>query len=424
MKIDSLIRNGLPFSKGIFILLSGSILAQVIPFLAAPFLTRLYPPSAFAWLALLMAAFNPLSYMVCGRYDVAMMLPTEETDSLRLAYLSWSFSFVVFVLSCVFSLFHFYGVWSSFIPGGWNTILMLLPFMLLFTGIYQPMNYFLQRKEKHRLLSLTKIVQTGVVALLSLIFGMFSISHGLLTAYAIGWFLLALWGAAFFLFSGEIHLPSPDKSALKALALRYRDFPLYNMPAGIIHALTISLPVFCFNHFFPGDDAGYFAFSRQILIAPVGLIANAFSQVYFEKFATAWREKRSFRTMLPTMYKPLIILALFLLVPIASFGPSIFSIFFGHQWGRAGEFASWQVFASAVALVTLPLSSLIPASGRVKISAAWQWGFFILAVLPLFFTFKRPESLVLYFAATELLAYLVFLLIIFRFAFRDYEKKH
>jgi O-antigen/teichoic acid export membrane protein len=424
MQLDKLIPGRLVFSKGVLILLSGSIIAQVIPFLVSPFLSRLFSPSSFAWLALLMAAFNPLSYLVCGRYDVAMMLPPEEKESYGLAYLSWFFSFVVFLLIGVFSLLHFQGLWSSFIPAGWNTILVLLPFMLLCTGIYQPMNYLLQRKEKHRLLSLTKIVQTGLVALLSLVFGLFALPHGLLSAYAIGWLMLALWSVCFFFFSNDLKLPPPSEINLRALAFRYRDFPLFNMPAGVIHALTIALPVFCFNHFFPGDDAGYFAFCRQILIAPVGLIANAFSQVYFEKFATAWREKKSFRPMLPAMYKPLIGFALLILIPVAVFGPFLFALFFGEHWGRAGLFASWQVFASAIALVTLPLSSLIPATGRVKISAAWQWGFFLLSLLPFFLSFSGPEALVLYFSVAEFVAYLVFLLIIFRFAFRENEKKH
>ena len=422
MNIDKFISGKWLFSRGVFILLSGSIIAQVIPFLVSPFLTRLFSPSSFAWFALLMAVFNPLSYLVCGRYDVAMMLPAEEKQAIGLAYLSWLFAAIIFVLSGIFAVLHFNGAWTSMIPAGWNTIILLMPFMLLFTGIYQPMNYLLQRKEKHRLLSITKIAQTGSVALLSLLFGYLALPHGLLSAYALGWLLLAIWSVLFFYQSTALALPSFRELELRALARQYRDFPLFNMPAGVIHALTIALPVFCFNHFFPGDDAGYFSFSRQILIAPVGLIANSFSQVYFEKFATAWREKQSFKPMFFRMARPLVFFALLILLPVALLGPFLFSVFFGEHWGRAGEFASWQVFASAAALITLPLSSLIPASGRVKISAAWQWGFFMLAGLPFFLHFQSPDALVRYFAIAELFAYLVFLLIIFRFALRENDK--
>jgi O-antigen/teichoic acid export membrane protein len=412
----------LVFSEGVFILLSGSVLAQIIPFAVSPFLTRLFSPASFAWLALLMSVFNPLSYLVCGRYDVAMMLPSDEKESIALAYLSWLSGLIIFLITGLFSVIHFFGNGIHFIPPGWELILTLIPFMLLFTGIYQPMNYLLQRREKHKLLATTKIVQTGSVAMLSFVLGILHIPGGLVMAYASGWLILATWSTYYFLQTQRSALPALHKINLRSIALKYKDFPLYNMPAGVIHALSIATPVLCFNHFFPGDDAGYFAFSRQILIAPVGLIANAFSQVYFEKFASAWREKKSFRIMLPDMYKPLIVLALLICLPVAAFGPNLFSIIFGQHWGRAGVFASWQVYASAFSLIALPLSSIISATGRVKISALWQCCFFLFSVLPFFLTFTNPEELVIYYSTIECFAYLVFLLIIFRFAFKENEK--
>ncbi|MGD8894316.1 MAG: oligosaccharide flippase family protein, partial [Desulfobacterales bacterium] len=72
------------FLKSVAILASGTALAQAIPILASPVLTRLYTPENFGVLALFMAIVSSISPAVCGKYEVAMVLPRSNRQGMEL----------------------------------------------------------------------------------------------------------------------------------------------------------------------------------------------------------------------------------------------------------------------------------------------------------------------------------------------------
>src|SRR5690554_4803237 len=70
-------------------LMTGSVVAQAVPVLLSPVLTRLYSPEDFAAFALFMAVNNVISVVAAGRYDQAIMLPSEDAGALNLVILCW-----------------------------------------------------------------------------------------------------------------------------------------------------------------------------------------------------------------------------------------------------------------------------------------------------------------------------------------------
>ena len=87
-------------NKNIFILFTGSTLAQLIPIAIAPILTRLYSPEEFGLLAIfisLAAIFSPIASL---RYELSILLPKSNSDAKDLAYLC-------FGIICFFTLIFF-----------------------------------------------------------------------------------------------------------------------------------------------------------------------------------------------------------------------------------------------------------------------------------------------------------------------------
>lgn len=75
------------FSKSVLTLMSGTIVAQALPIIITPILTRLYTPAEFGILALFVSITIFLGTIVSGRYELAIMLPEKNEDALGIAAL-------------------------------------------------------------------------------------------------------------------------------------------------------------------------------------------------------------------------------------------------------------------------------------------------------------------------------------------------
>ena len=65
-----------PLVRATLTLLTGNMLANALPLLLGPVLTRLYPPADFGQYALLWAVATNLGVIACARYEFA--LPLEK----------------------------------------------------------------------------------------------------------------------------------------------------------------------------------------------------------------------------------------------------------------------------------------------------------------------------------------------------------
>jgi O-antigen/teichoic acid export membrane protein len=400
------------YDPGVVVLLSGTVLAQLVPLFVAPALTRTFTPDQFGALALLMAWFNPLSYFASGRYDVAVVLPKEENEARHLVIGGILIALLLALLvSGVEGIAFLLGLRGEFSV----TMFVILPLLLFFTGIYQPLSFYLQRHKRYKFLAISKVSQTSVIALSSLVLGFLGYWSGLMWGYLSGWIILGIVSMIYFFNSG-LHRELNPFAAVKLTLKKYKDYPLINAPTSFLHALTISIPVFLITEYFSRADAGYLNLARQILIIPTSLIATAFSQVYFESFARAVREQQAIGELLRSKMKPLFVLALCFLIPLLFFAPQIFQWYFGEQWELSGIICASLAPVMALQFLVLPISSLLPAIGKIRITAAWQLSYFLLILALWFFKDLSLRQFILVYALIDLLAYFVFLLIILRFA--------
>ena len=70
-------------------------MAQAIPVLASPLLTRLYTPVDFGLLAVFVALVSSIAPAVCGRYELAMVLPSDRVHVIDLLGISLQFALLV-----------------------------------------------------------------------------------------------------------------------------------------------------------------------------------------------------------------------------------------------------------------------------------------------------------------------------------------
>ena len=123
------------FARNIVTLATGTLLAQAIPILASPILTRLYTPSEFGLFAVYMALITSVTPAICGKYEVAMVLPKSKQQGEHLLgiaiWVAFFLSLVCFILIFFFDkhLLEFIGVSEL---ASW---IYFVPLTLFFTGV-------------------------------------------------------------------------------------------------------------------------------------------------------------------------------------------------------------------------------------------------------------------------------------------------
>lgn len=396
---------GPSFTRNVVTLLSGTALAQLIPLLATPLLTRMYSPEQFGALAILLAVANPLSLLVCGRYDLTVVLPRDDERANLLARLALLLAVgVSLVLGSVLWLFR--APLSSLIGGEVALVpLLMAPVLFLLMGFFQPLNNWLIRKQAFRAMSVNKLVQTTGITLVSLALGWWAFQHGLLVGYVSGWLLYVLFGAMQVRWKGFRFRPL-DVAAMREAAKAYRSFPLYNALPAVLNTATLSIPVFLITRIFDEQVTGQFNLCRQTIFLPVTFFATSFMQVYMQRASSSVSAGERVLPQLQRSIRLLGALALALVVVLMVGGPWLFALVFGAEWAEAGSYARILAVPIAMQFVVVPLTPLLPALGRIRAYSIWQMCYFgsvlALGLLP----FVLPASYLMALAVVESLCFL------------------
>jgi O-antigen/teichoic acid export membrane protein len=410
------------FSKDLGILLSGTLIAQAIPVLVSPMLTRLYTPENFAGLAILMAWFNPLSYLASGRYEIAVLLPKEETEAIKLVRVSSLWSIGVSLILLIISIFYFLFHPLPFASIPYKSLFIALPLLILFVGHFQPINYWLQRKKQFKAIAINKIIQTTIIVVMTLLFAFLYPSAGLTIGYCFGW--LAMAGISIYYLIRDKIIPFQfNWKELVMMAKKYKEFPIFNGLPSILNSLTLSIPVFIIAYFYGKENTGYFNLTRQILFVPTSLIATSFSQVFFERIVSHKNKGMSVMNDYKKMINILVLFALAFTIPILFGGPFLFALVFGKAWAVSGSFAQILILSTALQFVVLPLGAILQTFNKVKLNGIWQVIYFI-SITCLIFAVKLElhEFLKLY-TFVELLTFSLLFYLVHK-TLKNYEKQN
>jgi O-antigen/teichoic acid export membrane protein len=408
---------GASFTRNVLTLLSGTAIAQLIPLLATPVLTRIYTPEQFGALAILLAVANPLSLLVCGRYDLTVVLPRDDERANVLARLA-------LLLAMVVSLLLGGLLWSfreplSGLMGGEVALppVLLAPLLFLLMGFFQPLNNWLIRKQAFRAMSVNKMVQTTGITLVSLGLGWWAFEHGLMVGYVAGWALYVAFGAMQVRWKGFRFRPL-QFAAMREAAMAYRSFPLYNALPAVMNTATLSIPVFLLTRVFDEQVTGQFNLCRQTIFLPVTFFATSFMQVYMQRASSTVAAGEAVLPSLRRSVQLLGGLALALVLVLLTAGPFLFGLVFGAQWTEAGTYARILALPIALQFVVVPLTPLLPALGHIRAYSIWQVLYFASVLLLGFVAFALPSDYLLALAAVESLCFLVLGLFILRSASR------
>ncbi len=348
------------FFKNVATLITGTTFAQAFSVLIYILLSRIYTDEDFGVFGLYMNILNITIIFSTAKYELAILLPKSDRDSVNLLGLSGLIS-VGLSLILVLLVIPFNDLLCKWLGSDEISIwLYYIPLSTLLVGLFTSFRNYSNREKRYKLIAGANIGQSLSNSVLKL-------GLGLVIVGAAGLIFGVVFGQlAGFLVFFAVHLRRNREKAgwlklseMKRLGKQYNLFPKYNMWQGLINNFSGALPVFIFSSFFSTAIAGLYTFGYMVIYRPVSLIANAFYQVMFQRFVEKQHLEASILPEVMLFLKRTTQLLVIPFVLVGIFAPEIFGFLFGADWIEAGRYT--QIILPWIFMVSLAMPlSFIP----------------------------------------------------------------
>ena len=403
------------YARNVLTLMSGTTVAQAIPVIVTPVLTRLYSPAEFGLFAVYMALIALGAMIATGRLEMAVLIARKDADALRLALTGVAVSGVFSILALGAIIIG--GQQLAALPGqpeleNW---LYIVPFSIFLFSVYKVLLHWLNRNKHYELMSRTRVIQSGSISALQLVVGLASkLTTGLAVADCLGRLVSLM------MISGKVKatmkLPGFSLARHYALIRRYRNFPFLGSPASLLNVLSLQLPYLVIPAIFTSAVAGMYFLVFRVLMMPIALLGESMMEVFRNR---ALEDLKQHGTCRPVFVQTLLSLVIIGFPPallLMIFGQEIFAFVFGEDWREAGRYAAILAPMALFRLVCAPLGGVLFIREKLKLVLLLQSIFFILVALSLVLGWmnRDPVILVSFLSVSGCLFYLLQALSSFR----------
>ncbi|MBS9392140.1 MAG: oligosaccharide flippase family protein [Dolichospermum sp. LBC05a] len=361
------------FARHVLTLITGTAIAQIITVGSSPILTRIYTPDDFGLYALLFSISGVFSTVAAGRYELAIMLPEKDDDSINIVALCvvtasfTSLILLLFVVSFNATITQLLGTYQI---SHW---LYLVPLQVILTSIYQSLNYWSNRKKQYKRLAISRILQSVAILLFSIVLGLTDQGFAGLMISSICAQVIATALLAFQILREEKQLVNLIAVAnMKKQAVQYINFPKDLTISHFIGIVHQQIPIFLVSRLFGANSLGFFSIANRFISLPSTLIANAIGEVFRREATEHYRRDGRFNSILKATVRKNFLMALPIYSILFLFSPFIFSFILGKQWQQAGEYASIMAVMNFFSFVITPIDKGALIIGATRYIFFWH----------------------------------------------------
>lgn len=399
------------FIKSTFQLAMGSILAQLITIACSPLITRLFSVEDMGTYALLLTISSIFGSVINGKFDYAIVSTEDEDDVYSLIGTSVLVDIVFSILVTIgLTIYIFFNrqIWESL--GGWIYLSILLLFV---TGLANTLVSYNNRMKEYKLISEVYVIRTSIQNFLLVISGFLSLS-------AISMLLSQFIGSLFGLKKQSKSLQKDSNATVQNIfnirkirktILKYKQFPIYSVPANLVNNLSYSILNFFISGLFGLKILGFYSMTYRILGIPLSLISVNVSKVFFRDAAEEVKEKNNFRSSLKKSTYLLFSMALPMFLILYFFGPLLFKLFFGKEWFVAGEYAKILAPMFSIRLIVGALTPAFIVRDKQRLELVFQVMFLLSSICCYFASLVIGFDIVMFLKLYSVLNSVIYILL-------------
>lgn len=353
------------FLKSIMVLTSGTVLAQIVSYIATPLITRLFTPDDMGELGVFLRLTAFITAIATARYEVSLPLPKSNFHAFQLFRLSIRIS--LYTIFSVLAVGLFYWIWSSFDMYVLLYVILVTvaAFFMAFRNV--SVNWAI-RTQTFKQISISSVLGSFVTNGGKIFAGIFN--HGvlgLIVATVVG----AIAAVAVFIktYRHQKRLAGFEQSKQKmhVLAGQFREFPKVNLPHVLVDNARELLIAFFVVEFFDRAIFGSYDHSFRMLKLPLVLVGASIGQVFYNRCSTMFANHEQ---IYPLLRKTTLTLTALSIVPfgiIFIFGQDLFAWVFGNNWSFSGRISEIIAPWLMVNFIASPISIIPLVIGRQKL---------------------------------------------------------
>ncbi|GAB4140905.1 MAG: lipopolysaccharide biosynthesis protein [Bacteroidia bacterium] len=354
------------FARHVITLVTGTGIAQVLAFLSAPLLSRLFEPEDFSVFALFSSTSAIIGVVATARYELAIPLPAKDNDALALLRLSLLISLSVAAFSLLGLLLYDFTA-GDYRSSHFTIWFYLIPVSVLATGVYNAFNYWSTRNKTFRMNAAGRIAMAAVIAAVSIITGYLNFdSSGLIIGLVAGQITAMLVLAWPLLQNRKSFFENTDGQNVKKQAAQYSSFYKVNSPHALLDSLQNNGVVYLLSYYFAEAVTGWYSFAFRILKAPVSLVGSAFYQVFYQKLSEARNSGLDMRPLVKSMYMRMALIGFPGFLILFLYTPELFAWIFGQKWYEAGVIARILIPWLFLNFIVSPVSCIVLVCNKQK----------------------------------------------------------
>lgn len=401
----------LKYVKNVSVLMSGTLLAQIIPLLFEPILKRIYTPAEFGELSIFIKIFSIITICMSCSYELGVLIARDKDESNECIEVGFFFNILLIILlEILIYLLQKNGIISE------KFFFYLLPLSSSFYSIGNLFNNKLIWEEKYKQISLNKFIRRITEVVFQILLKSQK-SIGLIVGSTIGNFFYMLYNLRISNIRINLKL-----SKIKVNIFKYSYYPRYNLFPQVFNSLSsIVLDVYVLIKF-SVIEVGYLELTQKILIVPSSLLGEAVSKVFLQNILKKINKKQTIKEDVIKITSLFLIIGGIYFIGIFYFSETIFEIIFGKEWITSAIYAKYMVFYIIVSFVVSPISSILIALKKFKINSIWQISKTTLLLTLYFINSSNIKIFILRFSFYNFICYIIYFFIILR-ELNKYEKK-
>jgi O-antigen/teichoic acid export membrane protein len=337
--------------KNITTLLGGTLLAQIIPLIASPLLSRIYSPEEFGEYSILLSIAIILSILFTFKLERAIIIPNSKQEANAISNAALKLIITYVIISLIIGLIYVV-IFTT------NIWVMLLPLILsTLISISEIFYYILSRNEKYGIIGKGKFNNSALMITSQSVYGkLIPGNTGLILGHILG---LCIQSIIFVTHAVKNRVFKLDlKTNTWQIVKKYNKFPLINTPHALFDALNQQGTIFLLGILYSSTLVGQYAFLLRVIRAPIAILGTTIGQVYYQELS---KQINSNNIILPIIKKLIFTSMLIGIIPCSIlflFSKELFTFFFGYEWMKAGVYAEYLMPFIFFNFISSPLSMI------------------------------------------------------------------
>lgn len=390
----------------------GTLLAQSTPIIGSLFITRIFSPGEFGEFSTWLAIVAFLSVVITLRFEAVLVIAEDGIDRVRAVFIVSAVTIIMAFVFFIFIVFLSYLIDGKYFLPTSTTLLVAITPAALLLALNQVWQAWAAAEGLYTKLNIMRLIQALILVTMQIGLGMkYPIAISLVMGFVVASGISFAWSVV--VMPRIIHREFFNVRCFTEFFHRYKNFPLYALPADAINTAAGQLPILVISHRFGNDAAGYLALTMRVLGAPIGLVGKAVLDVFKRYAIQSIKEIGNCQGLYINTFLVLTFASLVMIAGTILFGEDIFRIAFGSEWIFSGHMAIWLLPMFALRLIASPLSYMAYLVEKQRIDLFWQLALAIVTVITLY-VFPSHESTLIGYSTGYALMYIVYIVISYR----------